>query len=593
MKTLRTLLLESRPSFAIRRGAAFFIEAVLWASGITALEVSARFAKTDASDLMAVACGTLFIFVMVRASKSGLLIATRHIGGALVARCKQAVKRLTPRYAVAFRSRPEVPSKPDAALDVALWIGAVAAATFVAFGAQIFDGLLFLKTDVSYTVYLVLLAFVWAVLAFVVFLGAVAGAQWVQQMGGGTRTAPTLILCLGWLAGMLVTAIVPGIVSVAAVALFAGIRIRWLWRRPRTPYLFCRRDADGYPRTVRVGHYLVQAYFLIALLLMSVVAVGQSQRMWSVALPEGPFALTTGLGTFAAVSAVFLMARVGAHFHRLTGSRHPPELPLRPTAWSREPDETDERAGETQWMRVAREHGWTVTRGPRAPSDGYDLVAGDPSDSRRFVPRPDQDDADTFFQLQRRFHVVMRRRFYRPFKRLYKALRAKRSYQGSGFLFCPHVWLVAGVVRDVDPQAVRGSGSLVGPSYVGPLYGDLFEPRVRRYLGNVLRKLEIDIVFWEDAIRYPELRRVFGVAFEIYDQDRAPLQARHFVGVPKVRVMIHEEDAESDGSGSSAGRPTQAPGYARVLVIMRDRSEDEDVMSLDPEDASLRSPALV
>jgi hypothetical protein len=166
----------------------------------------------------------------------------------------------------------------------------------------------------------------------------------------------------------------------------------------------------------------------------------------------------------------------------------------------------------------------------------------------------------------RRFHVVNRREFFRRFHSVVKEARPARRRGGTGFLFCPHVWLVPSLLRDGEK----------GASGVGRPFAHVFTPRLRRYLGGFLREIGVDVVYWEDAVAWADLRRVLGVAFECWDQRHTPVKERHFVGIPRVRVVLHEEDAEE--ATESATRPTgwrpPVAAGARILVILRDRGGD-------------------
>jgi hypothetical protein len=354
-----------------------------------------------------------------------------------------------------------------------------------------------------------------------------------------------------------------------------------------TPYVFCRRDVQQRPRAIGVDTFLRTAFAAVAAALLFVVALAQSDRLFEPSAPEGPFALTIALGLLATVSVTILLARVGAQFTTLLGSGTPPELPLTPTIWIKSGHGTDRR-----WIQIAEAKGWRVVESQEAPVTGFDLVVGDPSSPRRLDPDTGASRDDISFQLDRRLAVVMRRRFWRGMKRLFKSLRAAPRTEGSGFLFCPHVWLVKGVVRDVDPKDQAAAGSLIGPAYVGPLFDDVFPRRVRRYLGGVLRDLGVDIVYWEDAIRWPDLKRVFGVAFEIHDQHRSPLQERHFVGVPGVRVMLQVDHAETEPP-PSGDYPTPAPGHMRVMIVLRDRGGEEAPVAPAPPGGRKRRPVPV
>jgi hypothetical protein len=146
--------------------------------------------------------------------------------------------------------------------------------------------------------------------------------------------------------------------------------------------------------------------------------------------------------------------------------------------------------------------------------------------------------------------------------------------------------MVPGVVRDTD-----AADSRAGPRVHGPPYATAFPPRVRRYLGEVLRSLQVDVVYWEDAVAWPDLRRALGVAFEMHDQGRVPLTEKAFFGLPRVRVVLQEEDAEAEPPERTP--PTRAAGHARMLLVLKDRGGADEPAATDPIGSRTRIPSLV
>lgn len=590
MAIQRRTLFSSRLGLSLGRAAGYLADLLVWSALIALLELVRPYAIGDGADLVALGVLTFFGLAVARAARAGLLPATRRLGFGLRDLGRRGLARMTPRYAVAFRPSAGVAPLPDRALLGLLGAGAAATLLFVAAGGTVFRLLALCKAAFSYTVYLVALGSIWAALGAVVILGVIAAAQWVQQgeglPRGRGRPPRRLLIALGWIVGMVGLAFLPGLAAVGLVVsagLLAYLRIA---EAPPTPYLFCRRDHLGRPYAIAVERFLRRAYLTLLCVLSAAVAMGQAGRLLDPGWPQGPFALTQAIGQLATLAALFLLLRAAAHLRRLTGGDAAPERPLDPTIWvQREPPE------ETPWRSAAEGRGFRVLDATRPPASGFDLVVGDDAHPQRFEPRPDAGPDALGWQVLRRFHVVMRRRFYKRMKRLMKALRAADVDGGSGYLFCPHAWLVHGVVRDVDVTR-HASGSLVGPGIVGPLYQQVFSPRTRRYLGDVFRALGIDIVFFEDAIRWPDLKRVFRVAFEIYDQQRGPVVPRHFVGIPRVRVLVQEEAAEPDPLPERP-HPTPAPGHVRVLVILRDRGGEEEPITPAPPSRGRREPSLV
>jgi hypothetical protein len=282
---------------------------------------------------------------------------------------------------------------------------------------------------------------------------------------------------------------------------------------------------------------------------------------------------------------------MGTQFGRVlrTGAEFPPQR-LERTIWVRGEDL------QAPWLRAAREVGWRAPSGPRPPRGGFDLVTGTEAHPQSFRPDLALDASAQSFRLERRFHVVKRREFFRRFEGLVKEATSGERRPGTGFLFCPHVWVVPGLVRDVEGEGEGLSGGLSGPPILGRPYAEVFPLRLRRYLAMVLNDLEIDIVYWEDAVSWADLRRVFGVAFECFDQGRFPLDARHFQGLPRVRVLIHEESPDR-AAYEQAPHPVDAnlpaATHARILVVLRDRGGPPADARQDASDSRRRAPLVV
>lgn len=593
---------------AARQAAGFLREAALLAAVVVGLELAGPHLPHDGADLIALIGALLVGSLLAVLARAGWMPRTRARVVGLRRRVVAWARGLQPRFAVAFRRTEGARPLPDRTLLAPLVVCAVVALLVLLLGERLFEGLAVLKAHVSYTLYLACLAAIWSLQALAVLGGGLATVHWIQDSTRRGRP-PSRSLLVGvacaWFASLVALITLPGAVPLVVLLLLAWWRDRALGDAPLSTYLFCRRDARGRPRTISVHRYLRRVHAALVLGAAVVIVLGQAQRLWLGEWPAGAFAFTTWLGLLSSLCALLLVVRAGVHFQRAAGGGAiPPEVPLTPTLWLRTPADTpgarEVLAEQDAWCRVAREGGWLALRGRRPPEHDYDLVLGDPADPRRFLPRPALDDDDARFQLERRFHVVMRRRFHRAFRSLFKKLRANKPEAGSGFLFCPHVWLVPGVVRDVEPGPRRqdGAGSLAGPVFHGPPYAEAFAPRVRRYIGAVLRDLQVDIIFFEDAITWADLKRVLVVAFEIHDQRRAPLQERHFVGVPRVRVVIQEEAAEPEPTpgwleGGAGRYEAAASGHARILVVLRDRGGETKPLTPDPADTWIRTPSLV
>ncbi|MDA1194924.1 MAG: hypothetical protein O2894_07035 [Planctomycetota bacterium] len=606
MRASRLELALGSVGVALRRTGTMLREVLLLVGPIRALEAVGPYTRGDGFDLM-LFCGALLAgILLLNAARAGWMPWTVRAVHAVARRGRTWGRRILPRQAMAFRPTADARPLPDRALVGPILVLLALLFGLLALGPNLYVGLRALKTHVAYTPYLALLVSIWALLLVTVLACALCFQQWLaaaSRRRGGSST-PYVGAIGAWLVGMAALIALPGIVAVLAVLVVGFVGDRILAAAPARDYLYCRRDALGRPLAVRVQAFLRRQHATLALALAVVVTIGQADRLWWAHGPRAPFEFTGWMGLMASLAAVGVAGVLALEWRRLLGGRATtPEVTLTPTLWIRRPASRElgsaEERQENYWYRVARLRGWLVLRATSTPKHPWDLVLGSDDHPRRFAPREPLDEHDAQFQLERRFHIVMRRRFHRQFERLFKAARAETPEGGTGFLVCPHAWMVAGVVRDIDPTRRRSAtGSLTGPRTYGPPFAQSFEPRVRRYIGAILRTLEIDVIFLDDGITWRDIRRVLSVAYEIHDQGRAPLRERHFLGVPRVRVAIQEEPAEPEPPKAipdalDMGVPDPSGGAIRVLLILRDRGARDDIEVLDPVDTGLRTPQLV
>jgi hypothetical protein len=556
-------------------------EVLLYGVAIGALETLGRRAPHDGADLVGFTALAALGVSLARPAAAGYLPLTawaaRKVGGAL----RRVARRLAPPPTVAFRLGAAPRQRPDrwAVWATALLLAGTAA--LLAFGEHLLPALATVKAHVSYTLYLALLGLVWAAGATVATLGlATSGqglARGVRAPGGAlVRLVPLL---LAWSLAVLGLAFLPGLVPVAAAAALGAVVLLALPRRSERAYHLCSVDKSGRLEAVGFDDYVRRQAALLVALLLFVTALGQAPRLLVARMPAGEFMLTMGIGLFSSLGALVLLLRAGRHVFRiLSPSGGPPEWPLVPTLWAPDPAGVP---AEAAWRGPAQARGWRIVGQGAPPRSGHDLVLGGDGPAA-FRPDPALDGEANAFRLERRFHVVKRREFHRRFHALVKEVTAPPRPPGQGYLFCPHAWPVPSLLRDTGEQ---GSSGEEGAFPVGRPYAEVFPPRLRRYLGMVLRALEIDLVYWEDAVAWGDLRRVLGVLFETYDQRRFPALERHLVGIPRVRVTIQEpEDVAPDEPAWEAdGRARTPPLRARVLVVRRDRgSGDEDPVAAPP-----------
>ncbi len=615
MRALRQVFRAAPWATGLQRAGIAVREALIWGAAIALLEMGGSYAPHDGADLLAMTAAALLGALLVRWTRLGWMPTTARVARALRDQAVRAAQIVSPRHAIVLRvPTGRFAARPDQALLVPAAVLAVLIAAALGAGQSLWTGLLHVKAHVSYVAYLAGLASIWAVLGGVTAVGLFASAggrgAWArhdESIPSGLRLVGFLVT---WSAAVLGMAMLPGAAPLLVVFVLGITQAAILRRRPPATYFLCHRDREGALRGLPVHEYLRRFHGLVLLALLFATALGQARRLVEPSIPSDPFAVTEGLALFASVSSVYLAARAGGHLLRYVARPDQmPEATLVPTLWI-----PGARAAP-EWSASAARHGWVVSPTPLPPPDGFDLVVGEPGDAATFHPREGVDADEMEFLLERRFHVVKRRQFWRRFRSLHKDVVSQEHPSGSGYIFCPHVWLVPGIVRDAEEgrPSDRPPGTLLSAHTVGRPYAEVFPSRLRRYLGAVLRDLRIDMIFWEDGVTWADLRRVLGVAFEVYDQRRSPLLERHFIGVPRVRIVIQEEDdlpesldhgdpvedaahgrradlradvfrrarerwrpEESDPRKAARARPVapeaDPPGvHARVLLILRDR----------------------
>lgn len=528
-------------------------EGAAWVALVALLEWLGR--STDLGDVFDLAVVVLGLAPLALLVAAGLrrrwlpLTARAFAHGSRSAR--RLARRLDPQYHLALRLPAGTATHPESPLRGPLLLLASATAGALLLGPRLWAGLDLLR-GLLYTPYLLVLLALWTLALLVATAALVLEAQ---------SARPRTVLML-WCLGLLASAMLPAVALLAALLLLGFGQAVRLARRPLVPYLFCRRDDRDRVRAVPAQVYLRRMHALAVLATALVVALVNADRLFEPGLAHGRHGFTGGLGLIAAMAGLLLVTHIDLQFGRLLSVRGtPPETPLTPTlAWQGPgpvPPDVAEAAGE----------GWKVLDAPLPEEDEVDLFVGPWATGPAVLARcPERTRNERSFLRTRRFHVVHRRDVFRRLKSLVKETRTQRLRGGTGFLFCPHVWLVPSLLRD----GRRGARP------VGRPYSAVFSSRSRRYLGGFLRDLGVDVLYWEDAVTWPDLRRVLGVALECWDQRRVPILERHFVGLPRVRVVLHEESQEPGVASARRPRGVRGPVAtgARILVVLRDRGGD-------------------
>jgi len=215
---------------------------------------------------------------------------------------------------------------------------------------------------------------------------------------------------------------------------------------------------------------------------------------------------------------------------------------------------------------------------PRIRSDlDYDPARGTPAPGeapplRRTLERLDE--REFRFLLDHFDFVAKRRDFYRGFSRLLKTAAGFEFASGGGFLVSPHHFFVEGMHRD-DPGGPEGEARIVGP-----LFSDLWGLRTRQFLHECFTGMGVDILYFEDSIRWAQLEQVLDQAFEAFlrSDDKRPLRESDFRFLNGVRVFLEDlEPAREREKREGYPEPHfENLSRARVLIVCKDRGGERD-----------------
>lgn len=542
---------------------------------VLTLESLGRLPLDAAGDVVGVFLLLSFGAFLVGAARADRAPLTRAVGLRIGAGLKRGLQRLEPSAGVAFR----LPEDPEPGpwiphLAPTLAVGALALLA-VGLGPWLLDALDWVRYEVAMTPYFVLLLVLWALFGILTSLGflAIRTLSQLPRLGIGARPAVRVLPGVAvWVLLIVGFSMLPGWVAIALFAVTAALASRPALRSPPRTYWMWRRDEQGKVLAAPVLTYVRVAWVATILATLFVVLLGQMPRFLFAYPPEGPHTITIGLGLSASAASIFLLLHGALFLARMVPAPSlAPETPLLRTLWW--------PGGEDMpgWVDDAKPYGWHAVTAAERPEDGHDLSVGVEGDPRRFRPPSEEAREDPLFLLDRRFHIVKRRVFFRRFQVLYKEVTKPPQEAGTGYLFCPHAWPVPAVLQDGATTTEDGH-TVFGGKHVGPMYAQVFEPRVRRYLHEVLQALKVDVIFWDGNVAWAPLRAVFGVLFESYDQGRLPVEERHFVGLTRAQVLIQEaEDVDQvlkDPLPEVEGGPL--PLRARVLIVKRDDPGQRD-----------------
>jgi hypothetical protein len=348
--------------------------------------------------------------------------------------------------------------------------------------------------------------------------------------------------------------------------------VRFLWR----PYGTIR------VRSLPWGAWVTWEFLLITLAIFALVLTALGDRIAGTGLGPEAMPVTALLGLILAWLAPGALTALLIHI--TLGRWRDPARPARPLAHV---------AGAIAGRRIALRRlfyrqGWAVRFGPAVPG-GNDVEVilveaklPTTNDEPRW-PLPVtlselQSDAGLWERLRRRAEIQARRRVIGGLERLFKLAAGRPSRGGSGYWVAPHLWFIAGLMRDGDDEPDLADNTILSRT-AGPPYHRVLPRAARHHMYRMMRALQVDLIFVEDGVGFRRLRKVLRVLFEVYDihAGRRPAEEVDFRGLPGTRVLIH--DFQFDEPFRSEVYPEPKYDYlgrARILHVFRDRGEQEE-----------------
>ena len=593
-------------SFPVRSsGQVLFSMGVL--SGVLALEVLGRAFTSDVQDglgaLALITLGGAVAFwhrrrpldwvnwLVNRANRTGIRLA-----------------KLKYEHGIDFRGTPPLPQRlPSFAwwltLGLLSW-GAIAVGVWYWLPGGWRD----IGVQTSYVFYLLILLTLWTLL----FAGLLAGLfvpmmlldRWLRESLSDSDRRVVLIVAgftyIFAITGAAAYFPVVGVVAVCGVT--AAIAMYWCVRPGHAELaLLWRSRPSGRIYSVPAPRLIAGGVIVLVIAYTDLILTGMCGRLLTNIEAEDSMPLTGSLAALVAWTTPGLLMVLASRLYSVWRSN--PSQRTRPTIHVQSPRASDslERITEivTTWgFRVRADDGK-----PKSTEVGLVLVHPELSEATEFDPRwplkvslSDLQAGAVRERFARRDEIQLRRRFFRGLRTLMKQARAEDRSKGGGYWLAPHWWFFNGLGRedgDASKRAEDGEGSLRS---VGPSFSGVFGRRARQHMHRVLRGVQVDVIYIEDGVSVKQLIQVFRAILEIYDVygGRKRVDDHSFVGIPKVRVVVHDLSPEKPLVTVKYRQPKfDDLSRGRVLHIFRDSGDAEEVSDIPYDYSSEPSPLLM
>ncbi len=565
--------------------------ALYWVAALGMLEYLGRSKSTDLFDLI----GVCLVLVMVASlaffyQRRPIPVIDWLLAKLRIVRGLFEQQRI--RIGVDYRGKPELPDRFPATL-ARMGVTALVGVVLLSSSPDSFpsDLRLFLKS-VSGAVYLVLLSGLWVtLLGSTLIISMFLAAEWNLLLARMLphETRPVGLRYTGYLLGFGAVVLIAGhstpIVPLILLTIAGVSRTLFLaWNGPGIKRVWNADKASGLQGSI--SSRKLELWFLWILFsgiyCLSLLSFGDrldrigSQNTW----------LTFNLGqAFAWSASLFVtLHNVQAIWRDIARAKNDPTRPLRPRLWVCNSGSESLPVGAQD---IIRSSGFDIA-GERSATDvpvnllddsrAEQLRASDWNTSWPLAMHSSQlEDEGLVWKLGRRHEILCRRALRRGLESLIKDARAKLPKQTTGLWVNPHQPQFEGILPD-------GDASELEQEFLGESFDRKLPLAARSHLAGVLKALDIDLIFMENAVSLRAFRRVLGALWETYDihAGKLPAEERHFTGILGVRVVLIDVDLGGDAQLTGYPEPEYDEiGRARILHIFRDRGGDSPV-EFDP-----------
>jgi hypothetical protein len=603
MKMLASVLKLSLP--ARTSGQVLFSMGIV--TGLLALEVLGRAATSDVQD------GLGALALVALAGVVAFWHRRRPLDWVnwLIHRVQRFGKRMRKwkyEHGIDFRGTPPLPHRLPA---IAWWIGF----GLLAWGAAsvgvwylLPGGWRDIGVRTSYVFYLLILLVLWSLL----FAGLLAGLfvpmmlldrRLRESLADSDRRVVLAVAGFTYIFAITGAAAYFPVVGVMSVCgLTAAVALVWCIRPGSAELaLLWRARRSGQIYSVPAPRLIAAAVIGLIFAYTDLILTGLCGRLLTNIQAEDAMPLTGSLAALVAWTTPGLLLILAARLYE--GWRSNPSQRTPPTMHVQSPRASDalERITEivSKWgYRIRADDGR-----PKATEVGLQLVHPELSEATEFDPRwplkvslSDLQKGAVRERFDRRDEIQLRRRFFRGLRTLMKQARTESKSHGGGYWLAPHWWFFNGLGReegDASKRTEDGEGSLKS---VGPPFSSVFGRRARQHLHRVLRGVEVDVIYIEDGVSIKQMVQVFRALLEVYDVygGKKRVDDHSFVGIPKVRVIVHELSPEKPSTAVKYRQPKfDDLSRGRVLHVFRDRGDSEELSDTPFDFSSEPSPMLM